>query len=57
MDWFDEVKAKLNRKNQVLFSKDSIFMQDLEFLLRNQSHRVVVLWAFEYAEETIKNWK
>lgn len=54
MDWFDEVKAKLNRKNQVLFSKDSIFLQDLEFLLRNQSHRVVVLWAFDCAEETVK---
>lgn len=54
MDWFDEVRAKLHRKRQVLFSKDSIFLQDLELLLRSQSHRAVVLWAFDRAEETVK---
>jgi len=54
MDWMEEVNSNLKRKRQVLFSKDSIFLQDLELLLRNQSHRAVVLWAFDFAEETVK---
>lgn len=54
MDWIDEVNINLKRKRQILFSKDSIVLQDLEILLRNQSRRAVVLWAFELAEETVK---
>lgn len=54
MDWIDEVNSKLKRKNQILFSKDSSLLQDLSLLLDNQNHRVVVLWAFELAEEAVK---
>lgn len=54
MDWMDEVNAKLKRKNQVLISKDSSLLQDFKYLLETQNHRTVVLWAFEFAEETVK---
>ena len=54
MDWIREVSARLKRKNQILFSKDSPFLQDLRLLLEAQNHRTIVLWSFELAEEAIK---
>ena len=53
MDWLDEVRAKLKRKNQVLFAKDAEFLQDLTTLFREQSHRVMVLWALDLAAESV----
>ena len=53
MDWLDEVQAKLKRKNQVLFSKDAAFLQDLAMLLKEQSHRIIVLWALDLAAESV----
>ena len=53
MDWLDEVRTKLRRKNQVLFAKDAAFLQDLAVLLREQSHRTIVLWALELAAESV----
>lgn len=54
MDWIEEVNSKLKRKNQVLFAKNSEYLQDLRFLFQYQNHRVMVLWAFDLAEETIE---
>ena len=53
MDWLDEVREKLKRKNQVLFAKDADFLQDLTMLFRDQSHRVMVLWALDLAAESV----
>ena len=53
MDWLDEVNIRLKKENQVLFSKSSAFLQDLLLLIQNQSHQVMVLWAFEFAAESI----
>ena len=53
MDWFDEVRIKLKRKNQVLFAKDTEYLQDLAMLFRDQSHRTMVLWALELATESV----
>ena len=44
MDWLDEVRAKLKRKNQVLFAKGGEYLRDLTALFREQSHRTIVLW-------------
>ena len=49
MNWIDEISVKLKKKNQVLFSKNSEYMQDLIMLFETQSHRVMALWAFEFA--------
>lgn len=54
MDWLEEVKAKQKRKNQVLFAKDSEYIQDLIMLFGEQNHRVMVLWALDFAEESIE---
>ena len=51
--WIDEVSARLKRKNQTLFVKDSAYLQDLILLFRGQDHRVMVLWAFDVASESI----
>ena len=53
MDWLDEVSAKLKRRNQILFSKDSEFLQDLATLFEEQKHQVMVLWALDLAEESV----
>lgn len=53
MNWIDEVYVKLKKKNQVLFSKNSEYMQDLIMLFEAQSHRVMALWVFEFAYESI----
>lgn len=53
MDWLDEVRIKLKRKNQVLFAKDTEFLQDLAMRFREQSHRTMVLWALDFAAESV----
>lgn len=45
--------TKEDNQNQVLFSKNSEYMQDLIMLFETQSHRVMALWAFEFASESI----
>lgn len=51
MDWQSEVQAKMKRGNQILFAKDSAFLEALSGMLRTQSHLVQVLWALEFAQE------
>ena len=53
MDWLDEARIKLKRKNQVLFSKDSEFLQDLAMLFCDQNRRVMALWAFDLAAGSV----
>lgn len=54
MDWIDEVRQKLHRKNQILFSPDSPFLRELADTLPDCSHRTLVLWALELAEEDVR---
>lgn len=44
---------KIKRKNQILFSKDSAFLQDLALLIQGQSHKTLALWAFDLAGESV----
>ena len=52
--WFAEVKAKVKRKNQILFSKDSLLLTDLRQLIVHANRRALILWALELAEETAR---
>jgi len=55
MNWLDEVQDKVNRKNLVLFDKNSKFLSDLTTLIKEQNHRpIIILWAFEFADETVQ---
>ena len=49
--WLAEVKAKAKRKNQILFSKDSLLLTDLCQLIAQANRRALILWALELAEE------
>ena len=53
MNWLDEAAAKLKKKNQVLFAKNSAYLQDLLALFQGQDHKVMALWAFDFASESI----
>ena len=53
MDWVNEVKIKLQRKNQVLFDKNSSCLRDLTVLFEKQKHRVMVLWALDFAAGSV----
>ena len=52
--WLAEVKAKAKRKNQILFSKDSLLLTDLRQLIAQANRRALILWALELAEETAR---
>ena len=54
MNWLNEVQNRIKRKNLVLFAKNSDFLTDLALLIKEQNHRTMVLWAFEFADETVK---
>ena len=47
MDWIEEVKIRIKRKNEILFSLNSEFLQDLNDLLKKQSHIAVTEWAID----------
>lgn len=53
MNWIDEVQLRLARGNQVLFAKNSPYLQDLSLLFQGQNHRVMALWAFSFAAESV----
>lgn len=53
MHWTQEVSLKHKEKRQVLFAKDSEYLQDLIALFHKQNHRVMALWAFDFAAESI----
>ena len=50
--WLTEVKAKAKRKNQILFSKDSLLLTDLCQLIAQANRRALILWALELAGKT-----
>ena len=52
--WLADVKAKTKRKNQILFSKDSLLLDELCQLIEQTNHRSLILWALELAEETAR---
>ena len=51
--WLAEVSAKAKRHNQILFSKESLLLDNLRHLIDQSNRRVLILWALELAEETV----
>ena len=49
--WMKEVRGRIKRKNQILFSKDSVLLQDLSAVIGVQNRRVLTLWALDLAGE------
>ena len=52
MDWIEETKLKLKKKNKILFSDRSILLKDLAEALAGENRRVLILWAFDLAQQT-----
>ena len=46
--WLAEVKAKAKRKNQMLFSKDSVLLDELRKLIEQANRRVQVVCDLEW---------
>ncbi|NMC55952.1 MAG: hypothetical protein GYA50_01855 [Eubacteriaceae bacterium] len=42
---FKDVELKIKKRNQILFSRDSLCLQDLSALISDQTHRTLVMWA------------
>ena len=53
MDWLSEVNKRYRRNNQILFSKESEYLQDLRMLFEEQDHKTMVLWAMDFAAESV----
>ena len=51
--WLAEVSAKAKRHNQILFSKDSLLLDNLRHLIDQANRRALTLWALELAGETV----
>lgn len=54
MDWMDDVKARIKRKNQILFSQESPILRELAMLLETQNRRTVVLWALDLSGDCVR---
>lgn len=54
---FTDVEAKLKRKNQILFSRDSECLQPLIRLIELQTHRTLIMWALDAAKLTLKDFE
>ena len=52
--WLAEVKAKAGRRNQILFTGDSLLLAELRELVASANRRELILWALELAEETVR---
>ena len=52
--WLADVKAKAKRKNQILFSKDSLLLDNLRHLIGQANRRALILWVLELAKETTR---
>ena len=57
MDWLEDARAKLRRGNKVLIAKDSPLLETLRDLISQQNHRALVLWALNFAEESIEDFE
>ena len=51
--WLAEVSAKAKRHNQILFSKESLLLDNLRHLIGQANRRALTLWALELAEDTV----
>lgn len=54
---FQDVEMKLKKGNKILFSRDSLCLQDLIKLINSQNHRTLILWAQDAAKQALNNFE
>jgi hypothetical protein len=57
LDWLSDVKSRLKRGNKVLFAKDSSLFDKLNDIIARENHKVMALWALEFAETAVNTLK
>lgn len=57
IDWIDATYERLRRDNKVLFSRDSPLLQELNDLISCKNHRALVLWALDFAQESVEDFE
>ncbi len=50
---FEDVRRKYAKKNRLLFGHDSACLQELRDDMRGQSHRTLLLWAFDLSQDAL----
>lgn len=50
---FSDVEVKMKKKNKILFSRESLCLQELIQLIQKQKHRTIALWALDCAQQTL----
>lgn len=53
-DWIETVRARIKRKNKVLFRLDDALLSDLSAMLDSSSRKAVILWALGLAEKGVR---
>ena len=48
---FSDVEEKMQKRNQILFSRNSVCLQNLLYFMRKCTHKELVVWAFELSQE------
>lgn len=48
---FSDVEEKKQKGNQILFSRNSVCLQNLLYFMRRCTHKELVIWAFELSQE------
>jgi hypothetical protein len=54
---FTDVNIKLKKKNKLLFSRDSLCLQELIKLIQLQNHRTLVMWALDCAASPLEKFE
>ncbi len=54
---FSDVEIKLQKGNKMLFSRDSLCLQELIQLIQLQNHRTLVMWALDCAKIALKQFE
>lgn len=52
-----DVEIKLKRKNKILFSRESLCLQELIELIQLQNHRTLVMWALDCARAPLEQFE
>ena len=54
---FSDIAIKLKKRNKMLFSRDSLCLQELIKLIQLQSHRAIVMWALDCAKLPLQQFE
>lgn len=52
---YSDVRHKIKLKRKMLYTKDSVVLQELIELMEKQNHRTLVLWALDCAQSSSNN--